>query len=624
MDRNIFWKASAAKLLTAVLSLLMAFAVQSLWAQGNPLNRKLTFKVIDNRLDETLDIMGEKGSFSFAYNSQVLPTDSLISLMAQDEKVRKLLDEIFQGSMTYKSVGNHIVLRPSERPKKQSKPAWQDITGYLIDGKTGEKIAHATVYDAEKQNSALSRKDGSYTLRVPGHLPSVPVSFHRFGYKDTVVVIRPGSNQNLTVGLEPLPQEYFEGQAVSLVGDSYHEDLPLTNIFVPEVQQRRAFNLSYALAKFPFQISLLPSIGTNGLMSGGMTNILSINLLAGYAAGLNGVEVGGLVNIIREDVIGVQVAGLANTVGGNVIGVQAAGLYNHVKGSFSGVQAGGLYNIVKDTMTGIQVGGLFNTIEGDIHGFQVAGMFNRAKAEMDGAQIAGLTNSAWGDVKWTQVAGLANRSRGSVGGGQIAGLKNVAKDSVSGAQISTFYNKTRYMKGLQIGLINVSDTLDGYAIGLVNWSKTGYKAFGFGTNEVDQMRLEFRSGRPLFYTLLSAGLTLKNNQESWSYGAGLGSTVAILPTLGTNLELTIQQVMEEGAGYRLNLVHSFRPSLVFAPTPWLELSAGPGVSLSVANNFGISGDFGSNVPVNPFYTDDFQTTQLNAWLGYQGALRISF
>jgi|GEM_PF-283123 len=625
MEKNIFWKVSAARLLTAIMCLLMAFAIQSLWAQSNPLNRKLTFKVTEDRLDETLDLMGEKGEFTFAYNAQKIPSDSLISLLAQNEKVKKLLDEIFLGSMTYKSVGNHIVLRPVEKPiQKEKRPEWRDITGYLIDGKTGEKIAYATVYDAEKRNSALSRKDGSYRLKVPGNLPTVPVSFSRFGYRDTVVVIRPAANQNLTVGLQPLPQEYLNSQAVSLVGDSYQEELPLANIFVPEVQQRRAFNLNQAIAKFPLQISLLPSIGSNGLMSGGMTNIVSINLLAGYAAGLNGVELGGLANIIREDVKGVQVAGLANTVGGNVSGVQAAGLYNHVKGSCSGVQASGLYNMVKDTMTGIQLGGLFNTIESDIHGFQVAGMFNRARSEMDGAQIAGFTNFAGGDVKWTQVAGFANRAKGSVGGGQVAGFANIAKDSVSGAQISGFYNRARYMKGMQIGIINISDTLDGYAIGLVNWSKNGYKSLGFSHNEVDQIRLEFRSGRQLFYTSLFAGLTLTPNQNAFSYGGGIGSTVSITASLGANFELTTQQVMEEGLGDRLNMVNSFRPSLVYAPTRWLELSAGPGVSLGVANNYGVAGDFGSNIPVNPFYTRDFQTTQLNAWLGYQGALRFCF
>lgn len=660
-------------------------------AQGNPLNRRVTFQVKDEPLEDALIIMGEQGKFYLAYNSEIVPIDSMVTLLAQNEKVRKLLDELFEGTMTYSSIGNHIVLRPADRPKKKNEPEWIEISGFLIDGKTGEKIQYGTVYEPEKRNSALTKADGSYTLRVPGHLKSLPVSFHRIGFRDTVVVVRPQSDPHLTVGIWPLPLDPMESMEVSLVGDSYHDDLelPLTKIFVPEVQQRRAFNLNRALANFPIQMSLVPSIGTNGLMSGGMTNVVSINLLAGYAAGVKGVEIGGLVNIDRENVMGFQVGGLANIVGGNVLGAQVAGINNHVRGSFTGFQVGGIYNMVDDTMAGIQVGGIFNIIHKDIHGVQIGGIFNLAEEDMDGFQIAGLFNQAGGKVKWVQAAGLfnkavsdvgggqagglynrsggavggfqaagltnfakdsvggfqaaglintaggsvggfqaaglVNRAKGDVGGFQAAGLANVAKGSVSGVQASGIFNKAKNVKGMQIGLINVCDTLDGYALGLINWSKNGYKALGIGSNDVDHIRLELRSGRKKFYNFLSLGLRLTPDQRAWSYGGGIGTTLNFTSSLGTNLELSIQQMNEEGLGAgRLNLVHSFRPSLVYSPTPWFELSAGPGVSLGVANAFGNAGEFLSNIPQNPFWEYDSRNTRVSSWLGYQGAIRISF
>lgn len=642
-------------------------------AQGNPLNRKVTFQVKEGPLEEVLVVMSEKGKFYFAYNSEVTPVDSIVTFLAQNEKVKKLLDELFEGEMSYSAVGNHIVLRPAEKPEKKNVPDWIEISGFLIDGKTGEKIQYGTVYDPEKHNSSLTKADGSYSLRVPGYLKSLPISFHRIGYRDTVVIVRPQTDRNLTVGLMPLPLDRLERREVSLVGDSYQEELPLTRIFVPEVQQRRAFNLNRALANFPVQFSLVPSIGTNGLMSGGMTNVVSINLLAGYAAGVKGVEIGGLVNMDRENVLGVQVGGLANIVGGDVLGTQVAGINNHVRGSFTGFQAGGIYNMVDDTMTGVQVGGIFNIIHHDIHGVQVGGIFNIAEEDMDGVQVAGLFNRAGGEVKWVQAAGLfntaesnvgggqaaglynesgdsvggfqaaglintargsvggfqaaglVNRAKGDVGGFQAAGLANKAKGTVGGLQVAGIFNRAEKVKGMQIGLINISDTLEGYALGLINWSKNGYKAIGFGSNDVDHVRLELRSGRPKLYNFLSLGLRLTEGQRAWSYGGGVGSTVSFTPSLGTNLELSIQQVNEEGLGAgRLNLVHSFRPSLVFSPTPWFELAAGPGISLGVANAFGNNGEFLSNVPLNPFWSYDSRRARVSSWVGYQGSIRISF
>ncbi len=46
----------------------------------------------------------------------------------------------------------------------------------------------------------------------------------------------------------------------------------------------------------PFQISFVTPMGTNGLESGKVTNRISVNLLAGYAGGLEGIEVGGFFN----------------------------------------------------------------------------------------------------------------------------------------------------------------------------------------------------------------------------------------------------------------------------------------------------------------------------------------
>lgn len=602
---------------------VLLMAASLLPGQSNPLNRPIKLRVQEKQLGEALVLMGQAGEFSFAYNAEQMPEDSLVSLEARGETVRQVLDALFEGKVTYKPIGNHIVLR-LQATKDKEDPEWIDVRGFLIDGVTGEPLRYATVYEGGKHGSTLTAVDGSFKLRVPGRVPTVPLSFSKAAYRDTVVVIRPLYTQKVTVGLLPRPQFEVSPIAVSLAGDS-DDRLPLADLFVPEEQQQRAFNLRASLASFPIQISLLPSIGTNGLMSGGMTNHFSLNVLAGYSNGVAGLEIGGLVNINREQMLGMQVGGLANIVGGNTAGFQVAGLANHVRGSAMGFQAGGLYNVVREEVYGIQVGGLANIAGRDVYGLQVAGLVNRAKGNVRMMQIGGLVNRA-DDVGGFQIAGLANQAQGDVGGFQIAGLANNADGRVAGFQIAGVFNRAERVQGIQIGLINVADTLEGVAIGLVNISQNGYKAVSLSSTEVNDAQLSIRSGREYFYSILSLGARLRSGRhQAWSYGGGLGTSLGITPSLRLELELWIEQVNEDGLGPgRLNLVQSLRPGITLRPTSWLELNGGAAISLGVANAINANGEFISDVPRNPFYSESFGPTQLSAWLGYQGGLRILF
>ena len=61
------------------------------------------------------------------------------------------------------------------------------------------------------------------------------------------------------------------------------------------------------------QVSLVPSLGTNGYKSEEKTNNISFNVISGRNGGVDGVEVGLMTNHVKNDVKGVQVAGLVNT-----------------------------------------------------------------------------------------------------------------------------------------------------------------------------------------------------------------------------------------------------------------------------------------------------------------------
>jgi hypothetical protein len=646
MEQALPCKVKAAKkprldAIRILIALSVAFGPAFLFAQKNPLNRKISIKVRQKPLEYALDEIADEGKFSFSYNSDLFPTDSLVNVQARREPVKNVLEGIFGQRMVYRPIGNHVVIRSrKEAPLPYQPPETVWLEGYLIDGASGEHLPLATVFENFKRTSALTDAKGYYRLEIPGEAQHVALSFSKRGYRDTVIVVRVDREKSLTVGLNPIPgwDQPVASRPVSLVGDGA-DDLPLVEFLVPESQRKRAFNVRAALRDFPIQISLVPSLGTNKLISGAMNNNFSLNILGGYANGVRGVEIGGLFNIDREHMIGFQAGGLFNVVGGNVKGMQAAGLFSNVSGSVTGVQASGLYNMVRDTVYGVQAAGLFNQTKGKVTGLQIGGLYNMAMNGVDGGQIAGVYNHSREDVRAMQIAGVANLaknvglfqiagisnvSRGSVKGFQISGISNVSREDVSGVQISGIFNKARTVGGVQIGLINVADSVGGAQIGLLNFNKHGYTSLELSTNEVMQANLAYKAGNRWLYSILTSGLRFTNGSRAWSYGAGLG-TMADLGALTLGFELLCQQINEENLGPgRLNLVIPGRLSLGLKLGRYLELFGGASVNLHVTSGeFSGSGNFPSQVPWNPFWTYEGNNTQVNSWVGYQGGLRIN-
>lgn len=268
----------------------------------------------------------------------------------------------------------------------------------------------------------------------------------------------------------------------------------------PAFSEAEGAGTTDSLTSSPFQLSLVPVLGTHSLYGSRVVFHGSLNLIGGYTGGVDGLEMGGVFNLNRKDVRGVQMAGVFNLVGGCAEGVQMAGVSNGVKGNVSGLQMGGVSNWT-----------------GNAKGTQLAGVTNRTK-KMEGLQMAGVLNSAT-ELRGLQMAGVLNHSSGETGS-QIAGVINV------GGKV----------KGLQLaGLINIADSSD-YPVGLINIIKNGRKSFSFGTDESGLAALTFRSGGRVLYGLVGAGYYLTDRKLSYVAEAGIGAHLTDSKTFSLDAE----------------------------------------------------------------------------------------
>src|SRR3546814_16471504 len=88
----------------------------------------------------------------------------------------------------------------------------------------------------------------------------------------------------------------------------------LGRFFVSSGQRIQSLNLRGFFTESPVQVSLMPGLSTQGRMSAQVVNNFSVNLIGGYTAGLNGMEMAGVFNMNKKDVGPVKIAGGFNVV----------------------------------------------------------------------------------------------------------------------------------------------------------------------------------------------------------------------------------------------------------------------------------------------------------------------
>lgn len=671
-------KISKLKLVYLIILILSTSNIS--FSQSNYLHKRISVSFTDIPLEKALAEISKKGGFTFSYNSKNFNEQKLVSLQSKNKSVTKTLDRLFENSVRYKVVGSHVILNKKNPPQHtlaDNRPDEYIITGYIIDSQTGKKIQEATIYEVEGRVVALSNSKGYYSIKFPYEKEVHGLSYSKNGYLDTVIMVEPAYKKNFNIYLNPnaAPLEKMESVHVKL--EDMH-NRPLVDILVPDESKIISDNLVIHDRRL-FQVSFVPYLGTNRKLSGSVDNTFSFNVLAGYSGGINGSEIGGLVNIVRRDVKGSQIGGFANIVGGDTNPFQLAGFFNLNSGSVTGTQIGGMSNVVLDTLSGVQLAGFNNTLHGYMNGVQISGFNNVTTQNVDGLQLtgfvnvavkdvklgqlagfanycnnvdggqaAGFANFAAGDVNWGQmsgfanygksvkgfqIAGFANVSQNEVSGGQIAGgfnygktggkyqlagAANIAMEDLNGIQLAGYFNYANKVNGYQLAILNVSDTIEsGLPIGVFSFVKKGLHRFEVSTDELLMIHATYKMGIPKLYNIIQVGYGFTDYASA---GYGIGTLWNLGEKFNLNLELSSDLIFDLNNSFDyIGNINKLTPKFDMNLGKYFSLFAGP--SLNVSNVYSKSGSFKNLAPYS-IYNETFSDTQIKIWLG--GVFGISF
>jgi len=279
------------------------------------------------------------------------------------------LERLLGSDYVFKESPGYVIIRYAPRligltvrvEQKRGRPLL--VEGQVKDAGHGTGINQASIYERNVLVSTLSGPTGNFRLAFRRPNETIWLTISKENYRDTTVALL----LPVQIGSKNDRQRYWfypDGDEGGLEHTSFGR------LFTSTRQRIQRINLAGFFAYSPYQISFTPGLSSQGLFNSQVVNQVSLNIVGGHTAGVNGAEVGGVFNISEQDVSYFQVAGLFNLVGGSMRGVQVAGASNTVVRRVWGVQAAGVTNR-GGAVRGMQLSGIFNVAE-KVHGVQLA------------------------------------------------------------------------------------------------------------------------------------------------------------------------------------------------------------------------------------------------------------
>ncbi|WP_347158416.1 TonB-dependent receptor [Pontibacter chitinilyticus] len=187
--------------------LAIAFTVL---AQASLLDRKASINSTNATIQEVLSQLAEKYDIPFSYGDDLVPLQQKVSIKADNQPLRQVLDEVLKNSHTrYTVIGGQIILQPVTQEKKER----FTISGHITDAASGEDLAGAIVSNGRV--GAASNTYGFYSLSIPASPVQLQVRY--LGYHPLDIYLPPfASDTTLQLALQPLANQM---QEVNIVAD---------------------------------------------------------------------------------------------------------------------------------------------------------------------------------------------------------------------------------------------------------------------------------------------------------------------------------------------------------------------------------------------------------------------
>jgi hypothetical protein len=315
---------------------------------------------------------------------------------------------------------------------------------------------------------------------------------------------------------------------------------------------------SDSLKTRPAQVTFAYPIGSSGMSSFKYSNNFSFNILYGLNGGVNGVEIGSLLNYNKGEVKGFQLSGILNINIGLSKGFLLSGVSNVCGDSTSGLLLSGVLNYSKGNSTGLHLATI-NISANQFNGFQL-GVVNYAK-KIKGVQL---------------------------------GVINILGDEEKGIPIGLFSIVKKGLYELEL------------AGGEVIYSNLNYKM------GVERFYTIYKTGHSSY----------KNNPVySFGLGFGGNLSLSDRQKLSIDLSCNSLVYNNDWKGGKLNLLNKADFNYKYSFSKKFSLLIGPSLNIYLTEEK-VNGEYGTlNIPYS-IYTNKWSSGKLFMWVGLNAGLSL--
>ncbi|WP_129716041.1 TonB-dependent receptor [Pedobacter sp. SYP-B3415] len=215
------------------------------------LNKEITVKQANVRLETALQAIEKAGDFSFIYKTDVTDIKRNLSLNVTRKPLSAVLSDLLTPlSLAYEVQGDYIIIRntaPKPAPASSGASRQDDLTiKGIVKEANGEPLPGVTVRVSGTQTAVSTSSTGTFTIKVPSE--SAVLIFSAIGYDRQEVTVGKQRSINLTLTQtsESLQEvvvkiAYGEQKKAKVTGS-------IATITTKELVQSPVSNLSNALA----------------------------------------------------------------------------------------------------------------------------------------------------------------------------------------------------------------------------------------------------------------------------------------------------------------------------------------------------------------------------------------
>jgi hypothetical protein len=252
----------------------LLFSVNKVIGQVSLLEKNITIPKQHTTLYNALNLISDKADVLFVYDSQIVESDKRVKLVADNQPLKQVLDNILENpQLTYKVIGQHILIyKIKSENRAVSKPqpviTVKDsiknilITGHIFDDENKATIPYATIGILEENIGTISNADGYFALKVPASFSGSSLIVSHMGHMSQRIPVQLLNEQQVDIylkrriiSIQEVIIRYIDpntivSKAMEQRKNNYSLDPVYTTSFYREGVQKNNRYISYSEAVF--------------------------------------------------------------------------------------------------------------------------------------------------------------------------------------------------------------------------------------------------------------------------------------------------------------------------------------------------------------------------------------